>query len=272
VFVYPGIQDTDQVRRQLDSPTLRAVIVLSYGLGNIPTNPDFLKIFADARARGIILANVTQCRRGPVEMGIYETSAQLLESGFIAASDITVEAAQCKLMTLLGDPGLSKDDVETLFQQNMAGEQSWSIYITKFPTLQNKPVVLPCGDREHPCRYRIAGRPMEGVSWESEQVDRALLRFSGAAIESAAEVVHIRIFVNAEHDGQFSTDDPSFAGDFRRYPTEQAGVAIFDVTKAVKGISGPGKPVSFTITLETHGSKFSWQKVELATYIIETKE
>jgi len=270
VFIYPGIQYTDQVRRQLLNPKLRAVIVLSYGLGNIPTNPDFLKVFAEARERGIILANVTQCRRGPVELGIYESSAQLLESGFIAASDITVEAAQCKLMTLLGDPDLSKEEVETLFQQNIAGEQSRSLYITRFPGAANKSVESTKSEGAHANFYRMPGRPCEGISWEAEQIDRAILRFWNASITSSEELVRIRIFVNLDPDEEPDTNDPSFAGEFKRYPTQKRGLAIFDVTRAVEKVSGPGRTVSFTIILETANSSLKWEKVELALYVSES--
>jgi L-asparaginase len=270
VFIYPGIQYTDQVRRQLDNPKLKAVIVLSYGLGNIPSNPDFLKVFAEARERGLILANVTQCRRGPVELGIYESSAQLLESGFIAASDITVEAAQCKLMTLLGNPDLSKEDVETLFQQDIAGEQSWSLYVTKFPGASNKSVELSNSTDEGSNLYRMPGRPFEGISWEAEHIDRAILRFWNASIISSEELVRIRIFVNLDQDEHPQIDDPSFAGEFKRYPMQKRGLAIFDVTGAVKAVSGPGRPISFTVKLETPGSAFKWEKVELALYVSES--
>lgn len=272
VFIYPGIQYTDQVRRQLLSPTLRAVIVLSYGLGNIPTNPDFLKVFAEARERGVILANVTQCRRGPVELGIYESSARLLESGFIAASDITVEAAQCKLMTLLGNPDLSKEEVETLFQRNIAGEQSWSLYVTRFPGASNRSVELSCPPSGPINLYRMPGRPFEGVSWEAEHIDRAILRFWNASITSSEELVRIRMFVNLDPDEDPQIDDPSFAGEFKRYPTPRTGLALFDVTRAVKAVSGPGRPISFTIILETPGSVFKWEKVELALYVSESIE
>jgi L-asparaginase len=270
VFIYPGIQYTDQVRRQLFSPKLRAVIVLSYGLGNIPTNPDFLQVFTEARERGIILANVTQCRRGPVELGIYESSTRLLESGFIAASDITVEAAQCKLMTLLGNPDLSKEEVETLFQQNLAGEQSWSLFVTRFPGASNKCVELASAPIARPNTYRMPGRPFEGISWEAEHIDRAILRFWNAAIASSEELVSIKIFVNLDPDEHPQIDDPSFAGEFKRYPTQSTGLAIFDVTRAVKSVSGPGKTVSFTVILETPNSSFKWEKVELALYVSES--
>ena len=118
--------------------------------------------------------------------------------------------------------------------------------------------------------YRMPGRPFEGISWEAEHIDRAILRFWNASIASSEELVRIRIFVNLDQDERPQIDDPSFAGEFKRYPTQRTGLAIFDVTRAVKAVSGPGRPISFTIILETPGSAFKWEKVELALYVSES--
>jgi L-asparaginase len=126
VFVYRGIQQTDLAKRQLDGlaerqsqrgDDLKAAVVMAYGTGNIPTLwPDWLENFRKARDQGMVIATVSQCKRGAVELGVYETSALLLELGFIAASDITLEAALCKLMVLLGEQDLSQQEVEENFR------------------------------------------------------------------------------------------------------------------------------------------------------------
>ncbi len=125
IFIFPGIT-ADVVRKQIEAiGGLKAVIVQAYGSGNIPTlDPAFIDVFSEARRKGIFVGVVTQCRNGPVELGIYETSAQLLEAGFVAAYDITIEAAQCKLMSLLGDPDISLPEAEAEFQRSLSGEQS----------------------------------------------------------------------------------------------------------------------------------------------------
>lgn len=127
IFIYPGVQNTDLVKKQLADPTLRAAIVLAFGTGNIPTDDDFLHCFKEATDRGILLINISQNRRGPVELGIYETSAKLVEMGFVSAYDIGLEAALCKLMVLLEKyPNAGRNELASKFQMSWAGEQSMS--------------------------------------------------------------------------------------------------------------------------------------------------
>src|SRR5262249_33776800 len=132
IFIAPGIQDTEMIKRQLETPKLRAVVVQAFGSGNIPTDPEFVKLFSEAHDKGIVVAAVSQCRTGPVELGIYETSAALLEAGFVAADDISLEAAQVKLMSLLGDEDIEPEEVEDRFQRSMAGEQSTSLWLARY--------------------------------------------------------------------------------------------------------------------------------------------
>jgi hypothetical protein len=269
VLVYPGLQNTDLARRQLEGivettsrrpDSLKAAIVLSYGSGNIPTLwPDFLNTFQEAREKGVVLVNVSQCRRGGVELGIYETSALLLELGFCAANDITLEAAVCKLMSLLGDPDLSQDDVEDAYQKSIAGEQSYSTYVTKY--------VMKLGtltrDKDS-ATLRIPGRPLEG-GWTPSRVDRALLRFRGASVSNPVSrgPVTFRVYMNLDKPEDATRDHPGFVGVFRK-ETQEAGIIVFDVTRILTALTKPGDRASFTVFLETDGASLSWREVEVA--------
>ena len=264
VFIYPGIQDVDLVKKQLlDNDKLKGAIILSYGSGNIPTlNPDFLDVFSRAHDKGIVLVNVSQCRRGPVELGIYETSAELLERGFVAASDITLEAALCKLQVLLGDEDLDKEGVESFFQQDMAGEQSRSVFITKLPAAK----VNQISTMDVPsANVRIPGRPVEG-KWEPSRLERALLRFHCASVERyrSSGPAFVRLFANLDNPEEASESHPGYAGRARKEATSKPGIIIFDVTRAVAAIARPGDRISFTLFLDTPGTTFSWREVELA--------
>jgi len=176
LFISPGIQGTKIAQSQLETEDLKAAVVLSFGSGNIPTRTQFLDDFREARRdRKIILANVSQCPVGPVELGIYETSAELLDIGFVSAADITVEAAQCKLMTLLGDPDATIEEREADFQRSLAGEQSISLYVSPYGNDSGGAV---SGDMP---TKRMRGITLAGTS-DPTRIERAHLRLRGARV------------------------------------------------------------------------------------------
>lgn len=274
ILVYPGIQDTDQVRRQLEDPDIKAAVVMSYGSGNIPTKKSFLKVFEEARSRGVVIANVSQCNRGPVELGIYETSAELLEAGFVSGVDMTLEAAQTKLMTLLGD--VDDDDlepqerqrvVERAFEVNSAGEMSTSIYVTDF------------GDRSAgsidagatiPARKRIRAAQVEG-KFDPPAVDRALLRLRGVKLttEDKTGYITFRIFLNMESDAELISSGPGYAGQFKKSAADVEGLMVFDITTAFKTTIKPGDRAAITVVLDTAGCSVEWQRTELGVFVDE---
>jgi L-asparaginase len=107
IRLFPGIRSS-WVRHALSEPELRAAILTTFGSGNAPTDPDLLAALREARARGVLLLNVTQCVGGRVEQGRYATSKELQAMGVVPGADITVEAAVAKLMFLLGKEQVSE--------------------------------------------------------------------------------------------------------------------------------------------------------------------
>jgi L-asparaginase len=266
IFVSPGIQDTDIAASLLQTEGLRAAVIQSFGSGNIPTKQEFLNCFREARGeRDIVLANVSQCPRGPVELGIYETSAELLEAGFVSAGDITVEAAQCKLMALLGDPDATRDEVELQFQQSLAGEQSISLYVTRYGDKSGGKLT----DAES--TVRIRGASVEG-RFDEAQVDRAFLRLRRASVAGSdgSKPVELRIFLNLDEAADADETDPSFGGHFKKWPSEHEGVLMFDVTPAFRSTVRAGERLSFTIFMDTKGGTVKWESCEFAVYVRET--
>lgn len=101
IRLFPGIRGS-WVRHALALPDLKAAVLTTFGSGNGPTEADFLAALREARARGLVLLNATQCVGGRVEQGRYVTSQAFAEMGVIPCADMTVEAALTKTMFLLG--------------------------------------------------------------------------------------------------------------------------------------------------------------------------
>lgn len=118
--LFPGINQTT-VESILNIPSVRGVVLETFGAGNAMTYDWFLETLHRAVMRGVVIVNVTQCLGGRVEMGIYETGNRLSQAGIIGSHDMTAEATIVKLMFLLGQ-GYSQSEIETLMQKNLAGE------------------------------------------------------------------------------------------------------------------------------------------------------
>jgi L-asparaginase len=120
--LFPGIS-RNLVQAIIKTEGLRGLIIETFGSGNAPTYQwflDDLKQFIDS---GGIILNVTQCHGGSVEMGLYETSRQMLAAGVVSGKDITSEASVTKLMHLLGRY-ISREKVIESLKQSLAGEIS----------------------------------------------------------------------------------------------------------------------------------------------------
>jgi L-asparaginase len=120
--LFPGI-NRNFVRAIINTEGLRGLIVETFGSGNAPTYTWFLDDLRTFIDNGGIILNVTQCHGGSVEMGLYETSRQMLDVGVVSGKDITSEASVTKLMHLLGRYK-SKEQVIGSLKISLAGEIS----------------------------------------------------------------------------------------------------------------------------------------------------
>lgn len=125
--IYPGMSQ-QVVSGILGVKGLRAVVLETYGSGNAFTNSWFLAMLENAIKNDLLVLNITQCDKGFVDQGLYETSTSLQKIGVIGGADMTSEAAITKLMFLLGQP-LATSEVKQMLHQSLRGE------LTSYPTL-----------------------------------------------------------------------------------------------------------------------------------------
>ncbi len=120
--LFPGITES-VVAAILTIPTIKAVVIETYGSGNATTEEWFLKILQEAISREIVVVNVSQCASGKVDMLRYDTGIRLSRMGVVSGFDMTTEAAVTKLMYLLGQ-GYSSQEVARLMEIPFCGELS----------------------------------------------------------------------------------------------------------------------------------------------------
>lgn len=120
--LFPGIRP-EVVDAVLSAPGLRGVVLKTYGAGNAPQRLWFIERLREVVARGVVVVNSTQCSKGTVEMGRYESSRLLVEAGVINGHDMTLECVVTKLMFLLGHDH-SPQRIQALMSTSLAGEVS----------------------------------------------------------------------------------------------------------------------------------------------------
>jgi L-asparaginase len=99
----------------------RGLVLEAYGAGTVPGDPALLEALARGTSRGVVVAVVSQCVDGRVDLGAYATSAPLIAAGAVGGLDMTTEAAYAKLVVLLSE-GLRPDEVRVLLTADLAGE------------------------------------------------------------------------------------------------------------------------------------------------------
>ena len=120
--IFPGIT-REVIESILGIPSLKGVVLETYGSGNAPMEPWFLEALEKAVQRGLVIVNVTQCVSGYVDMHRYETGYRLETIGLISGYDSTTECAIIKLMYLFGR-GYTADRVKAEMKRSLKGEIS----------------------------------------------------------------------------------------------------------------------------------------------------
>ena len=120
--IFPGIQF--KMFENIMTDKLKALVIEAFGVGNIPGyDAQLLPLIRRAADNGTVIVVCTQCLRGRVQLGTYETSSALKKAGAVSGGDMTVEAAVTKLRYLFAKR-CSRDRIKRYMEENICGELS----------------------------------------------------------------------------------------------------------------------------------------------------
>ncbi len=122
LYLFPGIT-MDTVKATFSNSNNQLYIMRTFGSGNGPTNHSFLDFLETQINQGKVILNITQCDRGAVDQGKYESSGAFKKIGVIGGLDMTFEAAITKAMFLLGQ-GFSGEELRHKLTEPICGELS----------------------------------------------------------------------------------------------------------------------------------------------------
>ena len=121
IKLHPGVNQ--KMMEHMVNQNIKAIIIESYGAGNVSEEKWFLSILEKCIKQQKIVVNITQFLVGSVSHGMYQTSAHLDKIGVISGSDLTTEAAITKLMVLLAQYQ-NMEEVKNRIQKSLCGELS----------------------------------------------------------------------------------------------------------------------------------------------------
>lgn len=110
LFIYPGM-DYQGIEKYLESQP-KVLVIMSYGIGNVPTVPDFQDRVKALMQEGVIVICCSQCAMGEMAMQSYEGGFMLQQSGALQSFSMTKEALVAKLQLILSNPSCFPDLLE----------------------------------------------------------------------------------------------------------------------------------------------------------------
>ncbi|MCF0226203.1 MAG: Glu-tRNA(Gln) amidotransferase subunit GatD [Methanobrevibacter sp.] len=114
---FPGISN-EYIEYHIDKG-YKGLVIEGTGLGHVPDN--LLSSLTRAKEENIPVIMTSQCLYGRVNMNVYSSGREIIDSGVISGRDMTPETAYVKLCWVLGQTD-KKEEVEKLINKNIAGE------------------------------------------------------------------------------------------------------------------------------------------------------
>lgn len=117
---FPGMQFS--LFENIITDSLDGLVLEAFGAGNIPSSDAALPgIIKRAFDKGTIVTVCSQCQKGSVALGAYETSSPLKKAGAVSGYNMTTEAAITKLYYLFSQ-GYSKERIKAYMETDIRGE------------------------------------------------------------------------------------------------------------------------------------------------------
>ena len=124
---FPGISE-EFIEYHIDKG-YKGLVIEGTGLGHVPDN--LIDSFKRARDENIPIIMTSQCLYGRVNMNVYSTGREILDSGVISGLDMTPETTYVKLCWALGQSD-DYSEVKEIMHRNIAGEFSEKSSIKDF--------------------------------------------------------------------------------------------------------------------------------------------
>ncbi len=121
ISLWPGMT-AGQLAKMLLDDAIGGALLEVWGGGNIADDPAFIEVLAQARGEGKLIAAISQCPQGRIEIGAYAAGQGLVEAEVLSGDDMTPEATMTKLIHLLAQP-LSDADRRQHFLTSLVGER-----------------------------------------------------------------------------------------------------------------------------------------------------